>query len=91
MGAITGAAGGLFRDVLCAEVPLLLRKGELYATASIIGAGFYILLQAIHCPRPWPANLGAALVILLRFAAIRWRLVLPTFRAPANQDDNRAD
>lgn len=91
MGAITGAAGGLFRDVLSAEVPLLLRKGELYATASIIGAAMYLLVQAIHCPRPLSAIIGAAVVIGLRLAAIRWQLVLPTFRAPGDEEDTRAD
>jgi uncharacterized membrane protein YeiH len=90
MGAITGAAGGLFRDVLSAEVPLLLRKGELYATASIIGAAMYLAFEAFQLPRPWSAFLGAAVVIGLRFAAIRWRLVLPTFRAPIDED-TRAD
>jgi uncharacterized membrane protein YeiH len=90
MGAITGSAGGLFRDVLSAEVPLLLRKGELYATASIIGAAMYVVFEAIQLPRPWSAILGAAVVIGLRYAAIRWRLVLPTFRAPI-EEDTRAD
>jgi uncharacterized membrane protein YeiH len=90
MGAITGSAGGLFRDVLSAEVPLLLRKGELYATASIIGAAMYLVFEAAHFPRAWSSILGAAVVIGLRFAAIRWRLALPTFRAPT-EEDTRAD
>jgi uncharacterized membrane protein YeiH len=90
MGAITGAAGGLFRDVLSAEVPLLLRRGELYATASIIGAAMYVVFEEIELPRPWSAVLGAAVVIGLRIAAIRWRLALPTFRAPT-EEDSRAD
>lgn len=90
MGAITGSAGGLFRDVLSAEVPLLLRKGELYATASIIGGVVYLVLKKLDCPSPLPAFIGAAVVIGLRFAAIRWRLVLPTFRTPADED-KRAD
>lgn len=91
MGAITGSAGGLFRDVLSAEVPLLLRKGELYATASIIGAAVYLVLKSVDCPPPLPSYIGAAIVIGLRFAAIRWRLVLPTFRAPKEEEDTRAD
>jgi uncharacterized membrane protein YeiH len=90
MGAITGSAGGLFRDVLSAEVPLLLRKGELYATASIIGACMYVVFEAFEFPRPWSAVLGAAVVVGLRYAAIRWRLVLPTFRAPI-EENTRAD
>lgn len=90
MGAITGSAGGLFRDVLSAEVPLLLRKGELYATASIIGGVVYLALKKLDCPSHFSAFIGAAVIIGLRFAAIRWRLVLPTFRTPVDED-KRAD
>ena len=42
MGTITGVAGGILRDVLCAEIPLILRR-EIYATASIAGASVYVL------------------------------------------------
>jgi uncharacterized membrane protein YeiH len=45
MGVLTGVAGGVLRDVLSAEIPLVLRKGQLYATAAIIGAIVYLLLQ----------------------------------------------
>ena len=38
MGVVTGTFGGLLRDVVCNEVPLVLKKGELYATAAFIGA-----------------------------------------------------
>lgn len=37
MGVITGVAGGLIRDVLCAEIPLILRRGRRYATSAIVG------------------------------------------------------
>ena len=47
MGAITGSAGGIMRDVLCAEVPLILRR-EIYATASVAGAVVFVVLQEIH-------------------------------------------
>lgn len=89
MGAITGSAGGLLRDVLCAEVPLLLRKGELYATASIVGAGVYLVLKTMNCPRPISSFVAVAVITGLRFAAIRWRWVLPTFRAPADEEEKR--
>ena len=38
MGVVTGTLGGLMRDVVCNEVPLVLKKGELYATAALAGA-----------------------------------------------------
>ena len=41
MAAITGTAGGMLRDVLCAEVPLILKQ-DIYATASLAGAAVYV-------------------------------------------------
>ncbi len=46
MGTITGVAGGILRDVLCAEIPLILRR-EIYATASIAGSSVYVLLNEL--------------------------------------------
>ena len=80
MGTMTGVAGGVLRDVLSAEVPLLFRKSEtLYATAAIAGASSYLLLQQLGVERTPSALVGMAIVALLRFAAIAWRLRLPAF------------
>jgi len=79
MGVITGVAGGVVRDILTAEIPLILRRGHLYATASVTGATLYILLLADGAPRPLPALIGMISVVLLRFASILWGLRLPVF------------
>jgi uncharacterized membrane protein YeiH len=79
MGVITGVAGGVVRDLLTAEIPLILRRGHLYATASISGAALYLLLLALGLPAPLPALAGMAAVVLLRFASILWGLQLPEF------------
>ena len=82
MGTITGVAGGIFRDVLTAEIPLVMRPGRLYATAAIAGAATYVLLVRIGIP-PDPAALsGMSLIAGLRLAAILWRLELPVVRLP---------
>jgi uncharacterized membrane protein YeiH len=48
MGVITGVAGGMCRDVLMSEIPLVFRREiHLYATASAIGAGFFVMM--LHC------------------------------------------
>lgn len=47
MGTITGVVGGVLRDVLLAEIPLILRRGNLYATAAIAGVVVYLVLQQI--------------------------------------------
>src|SRR5688572_12081472 len=72
MGTITGSAGGLLRDVLSGEVPLLLRQADLYATAAIAGATAYLLLQAAGLERTPAALLGMAAVAALRLSAICW-------------------
>ena len=82
MGTITGSAGGLLRDVLSAEVPLLLRQTELYATAAIAGALVYVVLQAVGMERTTAALLGMVTVASLRLVAIAWGLRLPVFHVP---------
>lgn len=78
MGCITGAAGGVVRDVLSAEVPLLLRDRELYATAAIGGALVYLgLARGLEVDRTPAALAGMAVVALLRFASIWWNLRMP--------------
>ena len=49
LGTITGSAGGAVRDVLSAEIPLVLRRGNLYASAAILGIGVYFVL--VRCGR----------------------------------------
>jgi uncharacterized membrane protein YeiH len=81
MGAITGAAGGVLRDVLCNEVPLLFGPLDtLYATAAIAGACAYLALQAAGIERASAALLGMGVVAGLRLAAIAWELRLPGAR-----------
>lgn len=79
MGAITGTAGGLIRDVLCAEIPLILRR-DIYTTACLAGGGVYVLLQEWGVATNPAALIAMTIVIALRFLAIIWGLHLPTFR-----------
>lgn len=77
MGVMTGVVGGMIRDVLAGEIPLVLRR-EIYATASLAGAVLMVGLTVAGTPTAslWA---GFTLVLALRLAAIRWRLSLPTF------------
>ena len=77
MATMTGVAGGVLRDVLSAEVPLVLRGGDIYATASIAGATFYLLVQALGLGASVAAVIGIAVVMILRLASIVWGLKLP--------------
>ena len=77
MGVMTGSAGGLMRDVLCAEVPLVLRK-EIYATASIAGATLFVVLTRFEVPGTLALPASMALIFALRLAAIRYDLNAPS-------------
>jgi uncharacterized membrane protein YeiH len=80
LGTVTGAAGGAVRDVLSAEVPLVLRRGNLYASAAIAGTTTYFLLEAGGVERA-PASLaGMFICAAVRIAAIWWGLQLPIFQ-----------
>jgi uncharacterized membrane protein YeiH len=82
MGTITGSAGGVLRDILSGEVPILLRQSELYATASLAGITVYLLASRAGLAPTGAALLGMAVVAAIRFAAILWRLQLPVFQVP---------
>ena len=79
LGAVTGAAGGAIRDVLTAQVPLVLQRGSLYATAAIAGTSLYLVLAWFGLPERSAAVVGMAVVAGLRLAAIWWGLKLPIF------------
>ena len=81
MGTMTGVAGGVLRDVITAQVPLILRR-DIYATAAIVGVALYLLLQAFGLQRSWAFGTGMVVVVALRLLAIRWGLQLPIFRMP---------
>jgi uncharacterized membrane protein YeiH len=79
MGVITGVAGGVIRDVLTAEVPLVMRRGHLYATAAMAGVAVYLGVQALGVSIPVAGAIGSAVIVALRMASIFWGLQLPVF------------
>jgi uncharacterized membrane protein YeiH len=88
MGAVTGSAGGMVRDVLTNEIPLILRpEMDLYVTAAMAGIGLYLVMEAAGAPRELAALTGMAAIALLRFAAIHRGLRLPVFSLPPDVRD----
>ena len=81
MGTITGVAGGAIRDVLSAEIPLILRRGQIYATAAIAGVVLYLLLQYVVAPT-FAALAGMLCIAAIRLGAIVWNWTLPVFSVP---------
>jgi hypothetical protein len=82
MGAITGCAGGLIRDVLVAEIPLVFRQSELYVTCCVAGVALYFCLGALGVSTEIASVAGMAAIALIRLAAIRWTITLPVVRMP---------
>ncbi|MCC5810806.1 MAG: trimeric intracellular cation channel family protein [Ectothiorhodospiraceae bacterium] len=78
MGVMTGVFGGMIRDVLCGEVPLVLRR-ELYATAALLGATVTVVLALVLPGIALATWAGLLSALALRLAAIRWNLSLPVF------------
>lgn len=80
MGVATGCFGGLMRDVVCNEVPLVLKQGELYVTAAFAGSAAAVLAG------PW-IGAGAALALCggvtfaLRAGSLTFGWKLPVYRA----------
>ena len=76
MGVITGVAGGLFRDLLCGEIPSIFKSGELYASAALLGGVAFFLVERLGADPRLSALVGAGTVVGLRLAALHlgWRL-----------------
>ena len=81
LGMTTGVVGGVLRDVLCNQVPLIFVRGELYASAAWIGALALIGLQALEVSPVIAAWAGMAAVLGIRLAAMAFRITLPTYSA----------
>ena len=89
MGTITGVAGGMIRDVLTTEIPMVIRRGQIYATAAIVGVTLYLALRA------WAPGVGAGaasiagmvVIAALRILAITRGIELPVYRLEEKADD----
>ncbi len=88
MGTMTGVAGGMIRDVLSAEVPLVLRK-EVYATASLCGALVYVLMTHLAFSGITCLIAPVACTLSIRLVAIQWGLKLP--RLVSKDDEENGD
>ena len=86
MGVMTGTVGGMVRDILSAEVPLILRR-EIYATAALCGSFIYVVLKSTGLPDQRCLIASVAVTLLIRLAAIRWGLSLPVLQADDGLDN----
>ena len=78
MGLITGVGGGIIRDLLCRQVPMILRT-EIYATASILGGISYSMSIYLGADNMHAILFSMTVALCIRLAAIKWHLSLPAF------------
>ncbi|MDN3644139.1 trimeric intracellular cation channel family protein [Lutimonas halocynthiae] len=78
LGTITATFGGVIRDTLSNEIPLIFQK-EIYATACIIGAVTYLILDRFQIDQDLIHILTTLMVITVRLIAVKFKLKLPTF------------
>jgi uncharacterized membrane protein YeiH len=89
LGVITGVAGGMIRDLLTGEIPLVLRTGVyLYATAALCGASTFVLIAPRTSLPLVSESVAVAVILSLRLAAMRWRLSLPEYKTRASDKTN---
>ena len=80
MGTMTGAGGGVFRDVFINEVPLIFRK-EIYALACVIGGVAYFVCYKMGMNNIFSGLTCGAFVMLSRILAVHYKLHLPTLKS----------
>lgn len=76
MGCMTGSAGGVIRDVLLNNVPIIFQK-EIYAMASILGGIVYWVLISLDVDVSITVVSSFLVVCVIRFLAVRYHLSLP--------------
>jgi|SRR5574344_444271 uncharacterized membrane protein YeiH len=87
MGCITGAAGGIIRDVLLNNEPVIFRT-DIYAMASVLGGICYWAMVQLHIPISITVIVSFSIVCVVRFLSIRYHITLPILHDEDGDDDN---
>jgi len=78
LGVMTGTFGGVIRDILCNEIPVIFRK-EIYATACLIGGLVFIILHKLGVEREIIYIVTSLIVISIRLVVVKFKISLPSF------------
>lgn len=76
LGTITASFGGVIRDILCNEIPVIFRK-EIYGTACILGGITYFLLSEFSIQNDIVFIIAGVVVIVIRLLAVKFKIALP--------------
>ena len=77
LGTISACFGGVIRDILCNEIPVIFRK-EIYATACILGGFSYFALSQLPIDNNIIFMIAGAIVIAIRILAVKFKISLPS-------------
>lgn len=78
LGTMTASFGGVIRDILCNQIPVIFRE-EIYATAAILGSITFLVLNKFNLPINVIYIITTSIVIIIRIIAVKFHLSLPTF------------
>jgi len=82
LGTITASFGGVIRDILCNEIPVIFRK-EIYATACVLGGLSYFLLRKLPLGDEYVYLASILIVIGIRLVAVKYKIALPSiYKSP---------
>jgi uncharacterized membrane protein YeiH len=85
MGVVTATFGGVIRDILGAETPVILTR-EIYVSAALAAAAVFVALGGLGAPRDAALAAGFATGFAIRAAALRYGWSLPRYRPRAPRD-----
>lgn len=88
MGSITGAAGGVMRDVFINEIPLIFRK-EIYAMACVVGGTCYWLCDSLGMQSYACQVMAGTTVFIVRILAVKFKICLPTLSGHGGEKEER--
>jgi uncharacterized membrane protein YeiH len=84
LGLVSAVVGGVIRDTLCNEVPLIFHR-EIYATACLAGGLIYLMLDTFHIPEVISESVTVVTIITIRILAVRLNIALPRLQTRENE------
>lgn len=89
LGTMTATFGGVIRDMLCNEIPVVFRK-EIYATACIVGGtSYFVLMYLTPIPEGIIFVIAGSIVITIRLLAVHFKWTLPSIYSKAELEENQ--